>query len=142
MVRGEGMADLFRLITGAPTTIYPLNKDFRSYLILIDAALKRKHIVTLEAIPEEHAETAGLRNLTPHQAYKVLEIKKSGLKIRNYAEPELITKLAFEECLIFSRLVIYRVESGYRYVTQKLRHKKHYYSKVAISVPTKTRGYF
>lgn len=48
------MADIFRVLTGAPAHTYALNKDFRSYLILIDAALKRKHVVTLEMIPEEH----------------------------------------------------------------------------------------
>ncbi len=70
-----------------------------------------------------------------------MEIKKSGLRIRNYAEPDLVTKLAFEECLIFARLVIYRIEPNYRYVTHKLRHKRHYYSKVLLTVPAKTRGY-
>lgn len=45
------MCDLFRALTGAPAHAYNLNKDFRSYLILIDAAIKRKHIVTLEMIP-------------------------------------------------------------------------------------------
>ena len=47
MVREEGMCELFRLLTGAPANVYQLNKDFRSYLILIDTALKRGHIVTL-----------------------------------------------------------------------------------------------
>lgn len=79
------MSDLFKLLTGAPVSTYPLNKDFRSFLIIIDAALKRGHVVTVEAIHEEHAETAKLRNLALHQAYKVLEIKKSGLKLRNYS---------------------------------------------------------
>jgi hypothetical protein len=46
-VQGEGMSDIFRVLTGAPSHQFNLNKDFRSYLILIDAALKRKHIVTL-----------------------------------------------------------------------------------------------
>jgi hypothetical protein len=41
------MHDLFRLLTGSPATTYPLTKDFRSFLILIDSALKRNHIVTL-----------------------------------------------------------------------------------------------
>ena len=50
MVREEGMCALFRLLTGAPASIYPLNRDFRSFLILIDAALKRGHIVTLEDV--------------------------------------------------------------------------------------------
>jgi hypothetical protein len=45
--QSEGMAEIFRILTGAPAHIYNLNKDFRSYLILIDAALKRKHVVTL-----------------------------------------------------------------------------------------------
>ena len=51
MIRNEGMSDLFRILTGAPISQYQITKDFRSYLILIDSALKRKHIVTLEMIP-------------------------------------------------------------------------------------------
>lgn len=47
MMRQEGMTDLFRLLTGSPFSSYTLTKDFRSYLVLIDAALKRSHVVTL-----------------------------------------------------------------------------------------------
>lgn len=50
MVREEGMGELFRLLTGAPMVAYQLTKDFRSFLILIDSALKRSHIVTLECL--------------------------------------------------------------------------------------------
>jgi hypothetical protein len=96
MVRGDGMSPLFRILTGAPITKYVINKDFRSYLIVIDAALKRKHIVTLEGIAEEHQETAYLKNLNVHQSYRVMDIKKSGLKIRNFGEADLVTKLAFD----------------------------------------------
>jgi hypothetical protein len=44
--------------------------------------------------------------------------------------------------MIFERLVIYRVERGYRYITHKLRHKKGYYSTLALTVKGTTRGYF
>ena len=44
------------------------------------------------------------------------------------SEPDLTTKLTFAECLIFSRLIIYRLEKDYRYVTHKLRHKRGHYS--------------
>ena len=47
MSKEQGMVDLFKLLTGAPATIYELNKDFRSFLILVDSAIKRGHIVTL-----------------------------------------------------------------------------------------------
>jgi hypothetical protein len=43
----QGMLDLFKLLTGAPASSYSLNKDFRSFLIIVDAALKRGHVVTL-----------------------------------------------------------------------------------------------
>ncbi len=142
MNREDGMLHLFKILTGAPTSSYSLTKDFRSYLILIDAALKKKHIVTLEAIPEAYEETARVKNLNNFQAYRVLDIKKSGLKIRNLAEPDLVTKLAFEECLIFARLVIYRVESSYRFISQKLRHRRRYFSKVKLTVPVRTKCYF
>ena len=52
MVREEGMLEIFRLLTGSPASVYQLNKDFRSFLIIIDTALKRNHIVTLEGIRE------------------------------------------------------------------------------------------
>jgi hypothetical protein len=71
-VQSEGMSDIFRALTGAPAHVYNLNKDFRSYLILIDAALKRKHVVTLEMIPEQHEETAQLKRLSVNQAYRVI----------------------------------------------------------------------
>jgi hypothetical protein len=45
--QSEGMNYIFKALTGVPAHVYSLTKDFRSYLILIDAALKRKHIVTL-----------------------------------------------------------------------------------------------
>jgi hypothetical protein len=66
------MADIFRVLTGAPVHTYVLNKDFRSYLILIDAALKRKHVVTLEMIAEEHEESAHLKKIAPNHAYRVI----------------------------------------------------------------------
>lgn len=47
MIREDGMSELFRILTGAPVSTYPLNKDFRSFLIIIDAALKRGHVVTV-----------------------------------------------------------------------------------------------
>ena len=51
--------------------------------------------MTLEMIPEQHEETALLKKLSPNQAYRVVEIKKTGLRVRNYAESDLVTKLAF-----------------------------------------------
>lgn len=50
MSRDEGMCEIFKILTGAPVSRYTLNKDFRSYLILIDSALKRGHLVTLEKV--------------------------------------------------------------------------------------------
>lgn len=84
-VQREGMTDIFRVLTGAPAHTYKINKDFRSYLILIDSALKRKHVVTLEMISEENEESAQLKKLSINQAYRVVDIKKTGLRIRNYA---------------------------------------------------------
>ena len=76
-----------------------------------------------------------------YQAYRVLDIKKSGLKLRNYSQPQLTTKLTFNECPIFSRLIIYKLEPTYRYITHKLRHKKGYYSQLDLTVPSATRCY-
>ena len=85
MVREDGMCDLFRTLTGAPVSRYRLNKDFKSYLYLIDNALKRGYIVTLEQVSEVNVEVAEARNLHPYMAYRVLEFKKSGVRLRNYA---------------------------------------------------------
>ncbi len=41
------MAPIFRCLTGYPVSRYDLIKDVRSYLVLIDSALKRGHIVVL-----------------------------------------------------------------------------------------------
>ena len=91
MVREEGMLDIFKLLTGAPTSVYDLNKDFRSFLIIIDTALKRNHIVTLEGIKEDEGDSV----LSQYQAYRILSIKKTGIKLRNMTEPDLTTKLTF-----------------------------------------------
>lgn len=48
MSRRDGICPLLRLLTGYPVSKYDLIKDVRSYLILIDSALKREHIVVLE----------------------------------------------------------------------------------------------
>ena len=34
-------------LTGLPISEYTINKDFRAFLVVIDTALKRKHIVVL-----------------------------------------------------------------------------------------------
>lgn len=47
MIREEGMSELFRLLTGAPANIFPIVKDIRTLLIIIDNALKHGHVVTL-----------------------------------------------------------------------------------------------
>lgn len=47
MSRRDGICPLLRLLTGYPVSKYDLIKDIRSYLILIDSALKRSHIVIL-----------------------------------------------------------------------------------------------
>ena len=96
MAREDGMSDLFKMLTGAPVSIYHLSKDFRSFLIIIDSALKRNHIVTLEGLREEHAEGSPEELIiSQHQAYRLLSIKKTGIKLRNLADPDLATKLTF-----------------------------------------------
>ena len=78
------MYELFRLLTGAPASVYELTKDFRSFLIIIDTALKRNHVVTLEGIKEEYVEQCEkMYGLMPYQAYRVMSIKKTGIKLRN-----------------------------------------------------------
>lgn len=51
----------------------------------------------------------------------------------------MVTKLPFEECLIFSQLIIYKIEPSYRYIGHKLRHKKGFYSKLKMTVQNPTR---
>jgi hypothetical protein len=46
----EGIAPLYRLLTGSPVSKYDLIKDVRSYLVLIDSALKRNHVVIVEEV--------------------------------------------------------------------------------------------
>ena len=87
MARDEGMIELFKILTGAPHSSYGLNKDFRSFLILIDTALKRGHIATLESVREDHFEAAEMFGLSSYQAYRILSIKKTGIKLRNMADP-------------------------------------------------------
>jgi hypothetical protein len=53
MSRRDGISPLFRALTGFPVSKYDLIKDVRSYLVLIDSALKRGHIIVLEDILPE-----------------------------------------------------------------------------------------
>lgn len=45
--RRDGICPIFRMLTGFPVSKYDLIKDVRSYLVLIDSALKRHQIVIL-----------------------------------------------------------------------------------------------
>ena len=42
---------------------YCISKDFRAFLVIIDAAIKKKHIVILEDIKQDFLETAHLKKL-------------------------------------------------------------------------------
>lgn len=46
--RRDGICPLFRALTGYPVSKYDLIKDVRSYLVLIDSALKKGHIILME----------------------------------------------------------------------------------------------
>lgn len=85
-----------KILTGLPVSQYAVNKDFRTYLILIDSALKRKHIVVLEGIHEDKQQSCFLKGLSLHQGYKIIGIKKHHIVLRNVAENELVTKITFE----------------------------------------------
>jgi hypothetical protein len=50
MIRIDGITPFLKILTGLPVSQYAINKDFRSYLIVIDTALKKKHIIILEGI--------------------------------------------------------------------------------------------
>jgi hypothetical protein len=43
----RGVKELLRLLTGLPVVEYPLSKDFRTFLVIIDSAIKKNHIVVL-----------------------------------------------------------------------------------------------
>lgn len=43
-----GVEGFVRMLTGLPVSKYDLVKDVRSYILLIDSALRREHIVVLE----------------------------------------------------------------------------------------------
>lgn len=53
-----------------------------------------------------------------------------------------MTKVTFDEVMMFSSLLIFRREEGYGYVSQKLRHKMGYYSVVKVRVEAMTQGYW
>jgi hypothetical protein len=47
LTSNNGVCDLIRNLTGYPVSRYHINRDFRTYLIIIDAAIKKKQIVVL-----------------------------------------------------------------------------------------------
>lgn len=48
----RGVKDIIRTLTGLPCSEYTISKDFRTFLIIIDTAVKKKQIVVLETVPE------------------------------------------------------------------------------------------
>ena len=44
--------------------------------------------------------------------------------------------------MIFTRLLIFRNENNYVYISRKLRHKMKYYSTVKVTVPERTKCYW
>lgn len=131
-----------RLLTGYPVSKYDLIKDVRSYLVLIDSALKREHIVVLEEILPEFEYLAEMKGLSLNESYQILEITKNCFVLRNVNELELTTKVTFDEVMMFSSLLIFRREENYSYVSQKLRHKRGYFSRLKVTVPANTQCYW
>ncbi len=62
--------------------------------------------------------------------------------LRNLTDFDLVTKLTFDEVMMFSSLLIFRKEEGYCYVSQKLRHKRGFFSSVKVTVPATTQCYW
>lgn len=75
-------------------------------------------------------------------SYKIVEVKKTYILLRNLVEREIVTKLTFEEAMIFSRLLIFRWEPSYVYMSRTLRHKISYYSAVSIKVDKTMKCYW
>ena len=53
---------------------------------MIDTALKKKHIVVLESIRQEYLETALIKKLDTGLSYKVIDVKKNYIVLRNLNE--------------------------------------------------------
>jgi len=43
----KGVKDILRLLTGYPVSEFAINRDFRTFLVIIDAAIKKNQIVVL-----------------------------------------------------------------------------------------------
>ena len=69
-------------------------------------------------------------------------MKKNYIIIRNLAERDLVTKLSFEEAMIFTKLLIFRAENNFTYVSRSLRHKKEYFSEVKVQIKKDTKCYW
>ena len=82
----KGIKELMKCLTGYPVSEYSLSKDFRAFLVVIDAALKKKQIVVLENILDDYRETAYLKNLDHTFSYQIIDVRKNYISIRNFAE--------------------------------------------------------
>ena len=58
------------------------------------------------------------------------------------ADIDLVTRLTFDEVMMFSSLMLFRKEDNYVYVSQKLRHKRGYFSSVRVKVGASTLCYW
>jgi hypothetical protein len=47
LTQKRGVCDIMRCLTGLPVSEYSISKDFRAYLVVIDAAIRRKQIVVV-----------------------------------------------------------------------------------------------
>lgn len=70
--RRDGVCPLLRALTGWPVSKYDLIKDVRSYLVLVDCALKKGHLVILEELLPEFGYLAELKGLSVEESYQVL----------------------------------------------------------------------
>lgn len=55
---------------------------------------------------------------------------------------DLVTRLTFDEVMMFSSLLIFRKEDNFTYISQKLRHKMGYYSSLKATVNNNTQCYW
>jgi hypothetical protein len=126
-------------MTGLPVSEYAIGKDFRTFLVIIDAAIKKNQIVVVEGIGEEVAET---KDLAADHSYQIIEVKKNSILVRNLISNDLTSRLSFEEAMIFSKLMIFRSENSYVYISRTLRHKQGCYSLAKATFKTSTKCYW
>jgi hypothetical protein len=142
LTKSDGIKRIFKMLTGYPSSEYDTKEtSLKSFSIILESSLKQKHIVVLEKLATDQEKLRGL-NLINSYSYQVVGMNGNYLTLRNYSEEEPDRSYSMDELSVFGRLLIFKHEDNYIFVSRTLRHQIGYHSEMSFKVPKDTNCYF